>query len=271
MCRAALDGIAPERGDNRTDEEIAAEIRFLHARRTADKAKIGANLLEMKARKGHGHFTAWVEAACPFTMKTAQNYMGLAKNEIISFLPDAPTVAYVATARSTPPAAVEEILATQANGETVTVARAQEIKRRHTQPDTDSPLSAVLPETDAEDTEAVMVYRRFIDALCAFLRGDRFSGRRCTRTALRMHTDRYSNPTTVLAVPAHGRGKLARNAHKNSAESRSDQPSLFAQSPRRVCGTVPVAGWVAAPIAIGKGCATRRSAPIHRPGTARLR
>ena len=76
----------------RTVADIAAEIRRSHNEyeaslcRAADKAiETGRHLIELKAyvRKefGHGHWEAYVDETFPFTMRTAQNYMRLAKRK----------------------------------------------------------------------------------------------------------------------------------------------------------------------------------------------
>jgi hypothetical protein len=63
-----------------------------HRIMSASVLEIGQRLIEVKERLGHGHFTAWVEAEFPMTVRTAQDYMLAAerlgpKNETASYLP----------------------------------------------------------------------------------------------------------------------------------------------------------------------------------------
>lgn len=145
-----------EAGDTRTDAAIAEEIRFLHGRRAEDKAKIGADLLEMKRRKNR-EFLAWVAAECPFSQRTAYNYMGIAEGgevaKIASF-PIGPSVAYQTFAPSTPEAARTEILDRAAAGETVTVAEAEATIARHREPTPIRTAEPWTPETaEGGDTQ----------------------------------------------------------------------------------------------------------------------
>jgi hypothetical protein len=71
-----------------TETEVAREITRLHhevlgcMKVGLEKAfRIGQLLTEQKEKLGHGHFTGWVNAALPFTDRTARNYMTLWRNQ----------------------------------------------------------------------------------------------------------------------------------------------------------------------------------------------
>jgi hypothetical protein len=71
-----------------TETEVAREITRLHhevlgcMKVGMEKAfRIGQLLTEQKEKLGHGHFTGWVNAALPFTDRTARNYMTLWRNQ----------------------------------------------------------------------------------------------------------------------------------------------------------------------------------------------
>ena len=91
----------------------AARIRGLVKSTTAGLIEIGRDLLAAKDRLDHGQFTDWVFAECRFSVRTARNYMALAKfaegkTATVALLP--PATAYRLAAKSAPPELVNAVI-----------------------------------------------------------------------------------------------------------------------------------------------------------------
>ncbi len=93
--------------------------------------EIGRDLLEAKARVGHGMFDVWVEGCFPWSKRTALNMMQVAenfKNATVAFLENIQTKAlYLLAQPSTPESAREEVLARAAAGETLSHDQVKEL------------------------------------------------------------------------------------------------------------------------------------------------
>src|SRR5271168_1487011 len=83
---------------------------------TAAKAivEIGRQLLIVKALLDRGQFVQWVETECVFSLRSAENYLRVArfvdeKNATVANLP--PATLYLISARNAPPEFVSDVLA----------------------------------------------------------------------------------------------------------------------------------------------------------------
>jgi hypothetical protein len=101
---------------------------------------VGGSLTKIKGLLPHGGFIPWVEENCPFTTKTAQNYMRafevFGKYERLSYLD--PSAMYL-LASSEPAATEAKSLASK--GHRITEAKAKELVAKHKPPK----LTAVAP------------------------------------------------------------------------------------------------------------------------------
>lgn len=104
---------------------VAENIRRHKRDAIASIIGIGEALIAVKRDLEHGQFSAWVEAECGFTLRSAENYIRAAefaegKNETVALLP--PAAVYKLAAKSTPPALVQEIMERVESGTAVTAA-----------------------------------------------------------------------------------------------------------------------------------------------------
>jgi hypothetical protein len=107
--------------------KIADRIR---SRVRASYIETGRDLIDMKAKLGHGRFGPWIAAEFAINERTAENYMNAAtflegKSETLSVLP--PTVIYALAAPSAPASLVNEIVDAAKDG---AVLDAAEIKAK---------------------------------------------------------------------------------------------------------------------------------------------
>jgi Protein of unknown function (DUF3102) len=98
--------------------------------------EIGRDLLAVQEKLEHGQFCKWVEAECGFTVRSADNYMNVARMaadnlETVSILP--PAVAYLIAPKKTPADILDQVLAAAAAGETIDpkVVKGQLTRARH--------------------------------------------------------------------------------------------------------------------------------------------
>jgi hypothetical protein len=108
----------------------AVRIRYSIKATVSAIIDIGNDLIAVKQRLEHGQFTAWVEAECGFTIRSAQKYMLAAefaedKSELSSFL--SPNALYMLTAKSTPTSVATDIMARVEAGEAVTETTIKEM------------------------------------------------------------------------------------------------------------------------------------------------
>jgi hypothetical protein len=101
---------------------VAERIKLLRKKATEHAIEIGRELLNVKASLPHGAFVKWVETACGFKIRTAQDLMKLAREadsnaHLIALM--VPSTLRVYLSRTTPPAVREKILARLKNGERV--------------------------------------------------------------------------------------------------------------------------------------------------------
>lgn len=115
------------------DLRASAERIKIRLKRTAeDIIEIGKELIIAKEKCGHGHFENWLQAEFEMTIRSAQNFMNVAnefgdKSEIISFFK--PTALYALAAPSTSEEVRTEVLQRVENGEKITVAEIERLKK----------------------------------------------------------------------------------------------------------------------------------------------
>jgi DUF3102 family protein len=98
-----------EEAPNQVLDRLAAELRNHSRSSTVSILLIGKLLVQAKQHLGHGEFVQWVDRACGFTIRSAQNCMRASElaareGEIISLLN--PAALYRLARRKTPPEAV---------------------------------------------------------------------------------------------------------------------------------------------------------------------
>jgi hypothetical protein len=99
--------------------ESAQRIKALRRAATEHAIEIGQELLRVKQSLPHGAFVKWVERACDFKIRTAQNLMKLASEtgpdrQLVALM--VPSTLRVYLARTTPPAVRNTILRRLENG-----------------------------------------------------------------------------------------------------------------------------------------------------------
>ncbi len=116
-------------------EFLKGKEQSIKSRTTQTVIENGRDLLEAKARVGHGNFLKWVEGAFPWTRQTANNMMSVAESfkcKTVLHLENFQTRALYALASSTvPESARDEAIQKAESGEKVTHADAQELIRAH--------------------------------------------------------------------------------------------------------------------------------------------
>jgi hypothetical protein len=101
---------------------VAERIKTLRQQATEHAVEIGRELLRVKASLPHGVFAKWVEKACEFKIRTAQDLMKLAREadsnaQLVALM--VPSTLRVYLSKTTPPAVRNTILARLENGERV--------------------------------------------------------------------------------------------------------------------------------------------------------
>jgi len=124
-------------------QQKTGEIKSLMRRAAQDIIDIGAKLIEVKAKLGHGNFGKWLSAEFGWTDRTARNFMNVAtsfKTETVSDLGNIGAKAlYLLSAPSTPEEAREEALEMAKSGQPVTYGGAQAIVDKYKEPAATSP------------------------------------------------------------------------------------------------------------------------------------
>jgi hypothetical protein len=103
-------------------QEAAQRIKSLRQAATEHAVEIGRELLRVKAKLPHGVFVKWVERACEFKIRTAQDLMKLARDaesntKLVALM--VPSTLRVYLSKTTPPAVRSTILKRLENGEHV--------------------------------------------------------------------------------------------------------------------------------------------------------
>jgi hypothetical protein len=105
-------------------QDAAQRIKVLRRAATEHAVEIGRELLRVKERLPHGVFVKWVEKACEFKIRTAQDLMKLARGadsdanaKLVALM--VPSTLRVYLAKTTPPAVRTTILQRLENGERV--------------------------------------------------------------------------------------------------------------------------------------------------------
>jgi len=131
-------------------QQKTSEIKSVMRRAAQDIIDIGAKLVEVKDRLGHGKFGEWLATEFQWSEDTAGNFMNVAKrfgdNPKISEF--APSALYLLSRPSTPESAREAAFARAAAGQQVTHSVAKEIVQQH-KPASSSTI--IRYERDAED------------------------------------------------------------------------------------------------------------------------
>ena len=143
-------------------QQRTGEIRALMRRTAHDIIEIGLKLIDVKARLGHGHFLAWLNAEFGWHRDTANKFMHVAEqfantemSEISTF---APSALYVLAAPVAPEAARAEALARAAAGEPISHALAREIVARHRDGQF-LPQSPAIPDTGEPGQPGGLIWR----------------------------------------------------------------------------------------------------------------
>jgi hypothetical protein len=103
-------------------EEAAQRIKSLRCAATEHAVEIGRELLRIKENLPRGAFVKWVEKACEFKIRTAQDLMKLAREvdsntKLVALM--VPSTLRVYLSKTTPPAVRTSILKRLENGEYV--------------------------------------------------------------------------------------------------------------------------------------------------------
>jgi hypothetical protein len=103
-------------------EAVAQRIKSLRQKATEHAVEIGRELLRVKASLPHGIFVKWVEKACEFKIRTAQDLMKLARAadsnaQLVALM--VPSTLRVYLSKTTPPAVRDTVLTRLENGERV--------------------------------------------------------------------------------------------------------------------------------------------------------
>jgi hypothetical protein len=101
---------------------VAERIKLLRQRATEHAVEIGRELLRVKANLPHGAFVNWVERACEFKIRTAQDLMKLAhaadtNAQLVALM--VPSTLRVYLSKTTPAEVKSRILERLENGERV--------------------------------------------------------------------------------------------------------------------------------------------------------
>jgi len=101
---------------------VAERIRALRQMATEHAVEIGRELLRVKASLPHGVFLKWVETACEFKIRTAQDLMKLAREaesntKLVALM--VPSTLRLLLSKSTPPAVRSKILTRVEDGERI--------------------------------------------------------------------------------------------------------------------------------------------------------
>lgn len=103
-------------------QDAAQRIKALRRAATEHAVDIGRELLRVKEKLPHGVFVKWVEKACEFKIRTAQDLMKLARGaeadtKLVALM--VPSTLRVYLSKTTPPAVRNTILKRLENGERV--------------------------------------------------------------------------------------------------------------------------------------------------------
>jgi hypothetical protein len=122
--------------DSQVREEVqqkTEEIKTLVRRSAQDVIDIGAKLVAIKAKLGHGYFGKWLEAEFGWTDRTARNFIAVYerfKAEKITDLNLSPSVLYLLAADATPDEVTAEVIQA-AKEKKVSLAYTKELIAKH--------------------------------------------------------------------------------------------------------------------------------------------
>lgn len=111
-------------------QQKTGEIKERMRRAAQDIIDIGARLMEVKDKLGHGHFGKWLSAEFEWDERQAQRMMNVTaafKNDNLSDLKIGASALYLLAAPSTPEAAREVAIQRAQNGEPVSYSAAKQI------------------------------------------------------------------------------------------------------------------------------------------------
>jgi len=132
---AAFDYTALDAETRIVVQQRTGEIRTIAHRTATDIVEIGAKLIEVKAKLGHGKFGQWLVAEFAWEERTALRFMQVAERfqnrQIVGF---APSALYLLASPSAPDEARNEALQRAATGERIGVPQAKAIVDAHKPP-----------------------------------------------------------------------------------------------------------------------------------------
>jgi phage N-6-adenine-methyltransferase len=140
-------------------QQRTGEIKTLMQRTAQDLVEIGQKLVEVKARRGHGLFGAWLQAEFEWSERTAQRYMSVAqafKTDTVSVLANAEAKAlYLLAAPSTPEIVRDEAVQRAETGEQLTYSAVREMVQEHKRLDSAHNLCSAAARLDEPRPEAL--------------------------------------------------------------------------------------------------------------------
>jgi Protein of unknown function (DUF3102) len=109
-------------------EQSARRIKMLRHAATEHAVEIGRELLRVKESLPHGSFAKWVEKACEFKIRTAQDLMKLAREadsntKLVALM--VPSTLRLYLSKTTPPAVRNSILKRLENGDRISRSKLQ--------------------------------------------------------------------------------------------------------------------------------------------------
>jgi hypothetical protein len=110
-------------------QQRTEEIRVLVRRSAQDIIDIGAKLIDVKARLGHGNFGRWLDAEFGWSGRTAANFMNVSSKfaNFANLADFAASALYLLSEPSTPEPARLEAIERANNGESITYTTAKAI------------------------------------------------------------------------------------------------------------------------------------------------
>lgn len=158
--------------EHRADVIARAKNIKRHERRTVESMLIiGRELMAVQDKLPHGHFLPWIEQEFGWQRSTAYNLINLAaKFPTVGNLPPGIGLSALYQLTAAPDSALAEAKARQANGESITKAKAAQIASRHRMAERKAEPS---PPQDLSGAEAIALIWRAIKQHCPAGNNDR--------------------------------------------------------------------------------------------------
>jgi hypothetical protein len=148
--KSAFDYKGVSNGNREKLLKIVERIKKGHDLELKAKAEIGKELLQAKVIFGHGNFGGWLQSEFQWSVKTANNYMSLAKNfigKIATVTNMKLSTAYALVAESTPMEIRDELLTRVEAGENIS---REDVRKRVA----DSKVAGRKPAAKAKKAES---------------------------------------------------------------------------------------------------------------------